>query len=170
MGPLPLVLAVTGHRDLRAEDEGPLKQRIQSIFAEFRQKYPHTAIRLLSGLAEGADRLAATVALESGEQLIACLPTEKSIYETDFETIESRQEFDELLKRAARIVTLHMAEGNDAETVKGSATGSAIRASRPVSSCTEPGTYRAVGWDRFATPGRNGVGGSRTTRNQDGRR
>ena len=110
------MLAVTGHRDLRPEDEGPLKQQVRSIFSDLAQKYPHTPLHLMSGLAEGADRLAASVALELGVRLIACLPMEKSAYEMDFRTAESRQEFEQLLARASRIITLPIVENAKADS------------------------------------------------------
>src|SRR5215813_9305562 len=83
-GPLPLVIAVTGHRDLRAQDEERLRQKVQEIFSELNETYPSTPLRLLSGLAEGADRLVAHVALDNDIELVACLPMERSLYETDF--------------------------------------------------------------------------------------
>jgi hypothetical protein len=58
-GPLPLVIGVTGHRDLRSEDRETLAGRLREIIAELRVRYPHTPLILLSPLAEGADRLAA---------------------------------------------------------------------------------------------------------------
>ena len=117
-GPLPLTLAVTGHRDLNPEDQAPLKRQVESIFAELARKYPHTPLHLMSGLAEGADRLAAYAALESGIRLVACLPMEQSLYETEFKSAGSRREFVELLGRASRIVTLPLADNTTAQAAR----------------------------------------------------
>ncbi len=53
---------------------------------------------LLSALAEGADTLAAQVALQMGWQVIAPLPLEPDEYRRDFKDQEASNEFDKLLK------------------------------------------------------------------------
>jgi hypothetical protein len=98
--PLPLVIGVSGHRDLREEDQKPLKAHVGQVFTELRNRYPSTPLVLLSGLAEGGDRLVAEVALEKGVGLIAPLPFPKALYEEDFQTQASRDEFNQLLQRA----------------------------------------------------------------------
>ena len=105
-GPLPLVIGITGHRDLRKEDDEPLRKAVRAVFDELASDYPHTPMQLISGLAEGADRLVADVALECGIALIACLPMEKAAYLNDFHAEESRREFDALLTKSARVVEL----------------------------------------------------------------
>ena len=125
--PLPLVVGITGHRDLREEDHEPLKQQIRKIFAELRQRYPATPLVLFSPLAEGADRLAAQVALEPdlGIRLVVPLPMPKDEYEKDFATPQSKAEFNDLLRKAERFFPLSGAEGspevNDLEKEKGRA-------------------------------------------------
>src|SRR5882762_11729655 len=59
----PLVIGITGHRDIREQDRGALKGAIKNILIELKKKYTSTPLILLSALAEGADRLAAEVAL-----------------------------------------------------------------------------------------------------------
>src|SRR6266511_5181913 len=100
LGPLPLVIGVTGHRDLRGENREALEGRVQEIFTEMRTRYPHTPLILLSPLAEGADRLAARVALKNGVRLIVPLPMPQDLYERDFEAPASRAEFNALLQQA----------------------------------------------------------------------
>jgi hypothetical protein len=73
-------MAVTGHRDLRPEDQGALRQEVGKVLAEVRRRMPATPLLLLSGLAEGADQLAAEVALEQGVLLAAALPMPLDIY------------------------------------------------------------------------------------------
>lgn len=53
LGPLPLVLGVTGHRGLRSQDHEALRCLVTDIFAELQNEYPSTPIILLSPLAEG---------------------------------------------------------------------------------------------------------------------
>src|SRR5580704_7116092 len=89
MGLLPLVVGVTGHRDLADEDSQDIVHQVSSLFATLRRSYPHTPIILLSSLAEGADRLVAHAALDCGAQLYAVLPMEAQLYERDFKSVQS---------------------------------------------------------------------------------
>ena len=71
---VPIVLGVTGHRDVRQADVPRLRQAVSDIITQFTRYYRHTPLVLLSSLAQGADQLCATVALEKGLQVIAPLP------------------------------------------------------------------------------------------------
>ena len=61
--PLPFVVGVTGHRDLRPDDGPNLEKAVQKAFERIRKECPDTPLVLLSSLAEGADRLVAHFAL-----------------------------------------------------------------------------------------------------------
>ena len=61
---VPIVLGVTGHRDLPSEDSETLRMAVRKLFAQLKHDYPNSPFKLISGLAEGADRLVAEVALE----------------------------------------------------------------------------------------------------------
>lgn len=101
---VPIVLGVTGHRDLRDGDDSALRTAVAAILREFRNAYPHTPIVLLSSLAAGADQLAADVALEvakeagTSDQIVvrAPLPMPAPAYRrsTSFSTDEQRDRFD----------------------------------------------------------------------------
>jgi len=99
-GPLPLVIGVTGHRDLRPQDGQILEAEVTRIFVWLQNEYSHTPFILLSPLAEGADRLVARVALQRGVRLIVPLPLPKELYVEDFHSEGSRTEFEELLQCA----------------------------------------------------------------------
>ncbi len=94
-----MIIGVTGHRDLPS-DSGPLEGAVRKLLAELTSRYPSTRVVLLSSLAEGADRLAARIALELGMSLVVPLPLARSDYESDFATPESLEEFRSLLARA----------------------------------------------------------------------
>lgn len=117
-GPLPLVVGVTGHRDLRPEDRPALEGLVRDIFDDLRKRCPTTPILLLSSLAEGADRLVARVALDAGARLVVPLPLPQEEYEKDFTTPESRAEFAELLRRAEQVLELPLVEGNTPESIR----------------------------------------------------
>ena len=96
----PLVVGVTGHRDLRAEDLPHLEQKVKRIFARLRKHHGATPLLILSPLAEGADRLVARVGLESGARLIVPLPMSAGLYEDDFGEPGSVDQFRTLLASA----------------------------------------------------------------------
>jgi hypothetical protein len=96
----PLVIGVAGHRDLRPEDVPQLESAVTEILVELKSKYCATPLILISSLAEGADRLAARVALKMDARLVVPLPMPVAMYETDFKEQESRKEFHELLDQA----------------------------------------------------------------------
>lgn len=109
--PLSLVIGVTGHRDIAAADEASLRERFGRILEELHARCPHTPRLLLSGLAAGADSLAAEEAMARGIPVMACLPMPQAEYEKDF-TPEQLPRFRSLLERCARtIVTSPVREG-----------------------------------------------------------
>ncbi len=98
---LPLIVGVTGHRDLPPEDEPALRAALARVFADLRAFCPATPLVLMSALAEGADRLAAEVFLEDpAARLLVPLPLELEAYRRTFE--RDLPEFDALLARAEK--------------------------------------------------------------------
>jgi len=102
---VPVVVGVTGHRDIPAEDIPALKTSIKVQLKKFRDRCPHSPLLLLTGLAEGADRLVACCALELNalEQekprwsIGAVLALPQTEFEKDFESEASLAEFRGLL-------------------------------------------------------------------------
>ena len=103
-GPLPLVIGVTGHRDLVHQDLPRIRESLGALFACLRKQYPNTPLRVLSPLAEGADRLVAKVALEHGAELVVPLPMDEAEYRKDFPDTVS--EFDTLKAQASIVYAL----------------------------------------------------------------
>ncbi len=100
-----LTIGICGHRSLAEPEKvvAGIEQALQRIEAVF----PGRPLRILSALAEGADRLALGPALERpGSKLVAVLPLEKYDYLSDFETSESKDEFLRLLSGADNVVEL----------------------------------------------------------------
>lgn len=105
-GLIPIQIGITGHRDIPPNDWDKLEAALESEFIALRSQCPHSPVRLLTGLAEGADRLAARVALrQPGFYLVAVLPLQQSDYERDFETSASLAEFHEFLNKAELVIT-----------------------------------------------------------------
>lgn len=103
---VPLVIGVTGHRDLRTEDIAALEALVDAILSELRTQFPNSPLVFLSPLAEGADCLAARIALKAGARLIVPLPLGLAEYEETFTTPQARAEFRQLLQRAERCLIL----------------------------------------------------------------
>ena len=96
----PFVFGVSGHRDLVRTDLPELRKQLHTVFSHFRSAYPNASFELLSPLAEGADRVAAEVALASGIKLAVPMPMAQADYERDFTLAESLSEFRRLLATA----------------------------------------------------------------------
>src|SRR6478735_6297643 len=102
-GQFRFIFGVSGHRDTLGEDSAELRKQIGTVFDRFRLAYPNASFELLSPLAEGADRIAAEVALRAGIRLVVPLPMPQSEYERDFTTAGSLAEFHRLLAAAASV-------------------------------------------------------------------
>ena len=93
---LEFVIGVTGHRDIRADDEIALKGHITDALIRIKNKFDQLPCRVISGLAEGADTLVAEVALDLGMPVTAVLPMPVSEYRTDF-TGSALEKFEALV-------------------------------------------------------------------------
>lgn len=102
-GPIPVVLATSGHRDLLDTEIPSIRKALHTEFTTLRKQYPGTRFQLMNGLAEGADWLIAEEALEHGFELIAILPMPQAAYEQDFSTPETLKKFRLLLSKATEI-------------------------------------------------------------------
>ena len=100
-----VALGITGHRYLAEMDKimAGVESALQRIFAT----YPDSNPRVLSSLAEGADRiLAERLLLIPNASLWVPLPLPEEEYLKDFETSESKEEFYRLLGKAERVIHL----------------------------------------------------------------
>ncbi|NKI35607.1 hypothetical protein HFP89_10570 [Wenzhouxiangella sp. XN79A] len=119
---LPLVIAVTGHRNLCADERPGLHRAVREFLIEMRDRFPDRRLQLLTPLAEGADQLAADVALELELEVIAVLPMEVGAYRADFGTPASLRDFDQRLARMHEVIELLHVDGGTADALE--ATGS----------------------------------------------
>jgi hypothetical protein len=120
-----LVVAISGHRDLDPADFDAIQQKIEYILRDPRRSfdnetyakhpYEHTDVLLLTGLAEGADRIGARAAQRAGVPYVAVLPMKSHLYRLDFETEESDREYKDLLRSAQYTVELPNCPGTTDE-------------------------------------------------------
>jgi len=102
---IELAIGICGHRWVR--ESSNLLSAIDEVLEKIKQDYPFQSLKLISPLAEGADRVVAKqILLSSNATLAALLPFPVEKYIDDFSTPESLQEFRELYHRAARVVEL----------------------------------------------------------------
>ena len=84
---IPFTIGVTGHRQIAASCTAKIEAAVLSILEGVRAKAPDAPLLLLTGLAEGADRLVARLAVERfGAELVAVLPRAADDYRQDFAT------------------------------------------------------------------------------------
>jgi hypothetical protein len=96
---VPIVLGFVGHRDPEPADLATLRQKLADVFYQFRNTYRYTPLVLLTSLAEGADQLAARVALENNVfvRVPMPLPLDAFRQSTSFTTETARAELSALL-------------------------------------------------------------------------
>jgi len=104
-------VGVTGHRFIEDEDLIRSKVRVVLEAIEFKLSGTDHIIKVISPLAEGADRIVAQEVLffhgcPGVNEMRVVLPLEMHDYMNDFKTIESKMEFEELTDLAREIVTL----------------------------------------------------------------
>ncbi|HEY5646300.1 MAG TPA: hypothetical protein VIS76_10175 [Pseudomonadales bacterium] len=118
---VPLVVGVTGHRDLRGEEEGFIKDRVRAFFDVLVTQFPDLPLLVLTPLAEGADRIAAEVARERGIPLVVLLPMPENLYQSDFQG-ESLAEF-QAMRRLGECIELPLLPGLEESDVRAPGAG-----------------------------------------------
>ncbi len=114
---LPLIVAVTGHRDLLESEIPEIRALVKDLLVWLGEHFPERRLSIMSPLAEGADRLVAEVALDLHIDLTVPLPMRKDLYMQDFVTPESRTQFESLCDRADQVLELAIARGSNGDQV-----------------------------------------------------
>jgi hypothetical protein len=99
---LPIIVGITGHRDLRKQDLDGLRALVKDEMQKLKETYPHSPFVLLDSLAEGADQLCAEIGLELGFSLFVPLPLALEEYRKDFSGAALKH-FDTLLSAASEV-------------------------------------------------------------------
>lgn len=110
-------VGIVGHRSERIVDAAAVRAQIDDVLRTIQRALDHIVtgrlfeagrhkLRLVSELADGADRIAAQAALDLDEMLEVVLPFAPEEYERDFETPELVAEFRALLAQASSTIVL----------------------------------------------------------------
>jgi hypothetical protein len=114
---VPLIVAVTGHRDLVAREVPEIRAQVSEFLNRLLAHYPERGVTVMSPLAEGADQLVAEEALKLGIPVIAPLPMPRENYVTEFETAAACEKFTTLLSRATEVFELPILRGSTADSI-----------------------------------------------------
>ncbi len=102
---IPIVIGVTGHRAIRAEDEAALKSAVRAELEKLMTLCPNSPPVLLTSLAEGADLLCADTAEALGIPLCAVLPAERTEYAQDFDEAAKARFFHHIARAEQVFIT-----------------------------------------------------------------
>lgn len=103
---IPVVVGVTGHRNITDEDKPALKEQVIAALKEVQalckskvKGGEDTPVVMLNAFAEGADILCAEAAFELGIDVYAVFPCEVETYRKSFENPEELKKFDGYCKK-----------------------------------------------------------------------
>ena len=110
--------------NLDEESKVKVGKSANRLFTELQKKYPNTGIMLLSGLAEGADRIVSSIALELGIDVCPIMPMPIDRYKETFAGYgynnqdESCRDFDSLLERSLSPYFLNYDDVNEIQAFR----------------------------------------------------
>ena len=114
---IPLIIGVTGHRDLVEDEEPAIRERVREYLSDLRARWPGTPLIVASQLAEGADLLVAEEAHALGLELVFLLPLPLADYRAQFSGEAAQARFD-ALRAVSRVVDLATVESpHDRDTL-----------------------------------------------------
>lgn len=105
----PIIIGVTGHRNLRKQDIPKLHELVTVELEKLIAQYSHSEFVLLDSIASGADSLCAEVALNLGMMLICPLPLPIQEYRFDFLDLDAAV-FDTLIQKASGVFVVPNSE------------------------------------------------------------
>lgn len=101
--PANFMVGVTGHRDLLPEQVPAIRTALAELLRELPRRHPGVNIQLLCSMADGADLLAADVALDLGVEVVALLTFPEDVCRADLLSDEARRMFDRVMPVATRL-------------------------------------------------------------------
>jgi hypothetical protein len=105
---IPLLIGVSGHRDLVPEQVAPLRTAVRRFLQGLQQRFPQAPLRVVSSLAEGADLLVVEEALALNIECIAVLPLPLELFRADFADASELGRFEQALERCRQQIVCPM--------------------------------------------------------------
>ncbi len=115
------VIGVTGHRDIAATEVDGLRDSVRAALSDIAGRFSAMPVRVVTGLAEGADTVVTEIALELGLKVTAVLPMPRDAYADDFagaalDTLNALLENPDVeVREMPATADLTTAEGRDAQ-------------------------------------------------------
>lgn len=109
-------VGISGHRDLLPEQDAENMIILEGHLRKLRRDHPDRELRIVTPLADGADRLIVKVAQKLGISFEIILPMPKELYVKDF-NLASKEEFDALMQQAIIHRTVEICPGNTLESI-----------------------------------------------------
>lgn len=116
---IPIVIGVTGHRNIDDNDKSDLMREVTAAINEIKaicagkNAEQDTPIVMLNALAEGADMLCAEVAFDMGIDVYAVLPCSKEDYAKSFTNNKDRARLNNCINKAKRVMIAPDVEKNE---------------------------------------------------------
>lgn len=125
---IPVVIGVTGHRNIVEEDKPAIKAQVKESIKEVqalckgKNGGADTPVVMLNAFAQGADMLCAEAAFELGVDVYAVLPCEFDRYILSFDDVQARDKLKDYLAKTKRVFVSPDMEKNKAWLKRNSAT------------------------------------------------
>lgn len=103
LGPLRILVGVTGHLDPEEQDLNEIETKVSEEFHRLQSQWPSTSIVLLTGMAKGCDTIVTRVAISLGIEFVAILPMCLEQFRSDFSPSEYA-ELEVLLSKAKKVI------------------------------------------------------------------
>jgi hypothetical protein len=108
-------IGVTGHRDILPDDFEAVRQQSAEFLSWLKESMPETGITVISGLADGADRIFAEAALGLNMDVEAVLPMPLSQYKSDFDEASYAELENILDSNSVECIELPLPPGFDSD-------------------------------------------------------
>lgn len=153
---IPFLIGVVGHRDLVDSQVAQIGAALSEILKRLKSGYPDVPFKLLCSMAQGADLLAASIAVELGIDTIALLPYGQARCRADLTTEQDRRQFDLICMRS-EIIELPPLPDTTRESLQESQPARDEQLRHAASLIARYSGLLLVVWDGLDTPHRAGT-------------
>ncbi|MCH5179829.1 MAG: hypothetical protein J1F32_01265 [Erysipelotrichales bacterium] len=111
---IPIVIGIVGHRDVDLRFQKEIENKIDDAIKNIKEISPNSPLVVLTGLAKGADQIAAKIAIQNGAKLYIALPMNEEDYLNNIDfTFESKENYFKLKNDAIETFVVPDTEKQD---------------------------------------------------------